>query len=160
MINIIAEKVLGKSMDEIYNIAESRYNSAGNNSYGKKMGDIAASIVGPFPNYTYFKDTLFFSYSSLLKMLLNLPVCATIFWVIKNMKIEFYSVASSVVLGVVMLALTGTGLDLRYHIPFFVPFLLVFAVFLNFDIVFPKKQVAKVLYMLMCLFLIYLYNQR
>lgn len=36
MINIIAEKVLGKSMDEIYNIAESRYNSAGNNSYGKK----------------------------------------------------------------------------------------------------------------------------
>lgn len=160
MINIIAEKVLGKSMDEIYNIAESRYNSAGNNSYGKKMGDIAASIVGPFPNYTYFKDTLFFSYSSLLKMLLNLPVWATIFWVIKNMKIEFYSVASCVVLGVVMLALTGTGLDLRYHIPFFVPFLLVFAVFLNFDIVFPKKQVAKVLYMLMCLFLIYLYNQR
>lgn len=36
MINIVAEKVLGKSMDDIYNIAESRYNSAGNNSYGKK----------------------------------------------------------------------------------------------------------------------------
>lgn len=157
MLNLVAEKIFGMSMDSISSIAESRYSSAGENSNIKKIGDILASFVGPFPNYTYFKDSLHYGFSSVLKMILNLPVLLYILKVIKNMDIKLYTLCFSYLFGIILLAITGTGLDMRYHIPFFIPFMLILYKSLN---CLNIKKTFLFLYYMVCILLIYNYNLR
>ncbi len=155
LIDFILKSFLGVSLEFVLKVADARYGQTESDSTLKKIGDIIATFIGPFPNFSSTIDSIFYSYSSLLKMFLNLPVLWVIFIVFKKSLYQYYFIAFYYVVGLIMILVSGTGLDLRYHIPFFVSFIILFFVYLNN---FKLKRIAWLSYISLSLLLVYFYN--
>lgn len=155
LIDFILKNFLGVSLEFVLKVADTRYGQTVSDTTFKKIGDMIATFIGPFPNFSSTIDSIFYSYSSLLKMFLNLPVLWVIFIVFKKFWYQYYFIAFYYVVGLIMILVSGTGLDLRYHIPFFVSFIILFFVYLNN---FKLKRIAWLSYISLSLLLVYFYN--
>lgn len=155
LLDLILKFFLGMSLEFIIDVANARYDQTDTNSSAKKIGDMVAAFVGPFPNFSSTIDSIFYSYSSLLKMLLNLPVLAAVYLVFWRCMYNYYFITFLYVIGIMMTFISGTGLDLRYHIPFFPAYIILFHLSLNN---YEVKKWIWIGFVLFCGLLVYFYN--
>ena len=155
LLDLILKFFLGMSLEFIMDVANARYDQTDTNSSAKKIGDMVAAFVGPFPNFSSTIDSIFYSYSSLLKMLLNLPVLAAVYLVFRRFMYNYYFITFFYVIGIMMTFISGTGLDLRYHIPFFPAYIILFHLFLNN---YEVKKWIWIGFVVFCGLLVYFYN--
>ena len=155
IIDFILTRFLGLSLETVLQVANARYGQTDADSATKKIGDMIAAFVGPFPNYSSPNDSIFYSYSSLMKMMLNLPVLMAVIHIFRNKVFDYYYLACFFVIGIMMTVVSGTGLDLRYHIPFFVSFIILLYYFMN------NMEMSKKIglpYLACCIVLVVAYN--
>ncbi len=156
VLHIICDYILGISLDDILAVAQKRNDIAdGANSSSKQIGNILASVVGPFPTFVDPIDSIFYSFSSMVKMLLNLPVLYAIFTIIKKFDYRYYFAAFIYLIGIIFTIISGTGLDMRYQIPFIGAYFILLFYFVS------ELRVGKLIYIIYfvtCLGIVVMYN--
>lgn len=155
ILDFIFTNLFGFSLQHILDVANNRYEHTQNVPVYKQMGDMLAAVLGPFPSFTSSNDTMFYTFASLIKMIFNLPVLLALYVIIKKFRYRYYPIAFIYIIGMIFLIISGTGLDLRYQIPFFISFLLLLFYSLNNIRV---RKIYVCLYSIACVFIIFLYN--
>ena len=155
LLDFVLRNFLGVSLEVVQKVAENRYSQTDANSTTKQLGDMIAAVIGPFPNFSSTIDSIFYSYSSLLKMILNLPVLYSILMIFKKGMCNYYFIACFYLVGIMLTLVSGTGLDLRYHIPFFASFIILLRLYIN---KFSLGIYIWGAYLILCCFIVYFYN--
>ena len=114
-----------------------------------------ASVIGPFPTFVDSHDTMFYSFSSILKMLLNLPVLCAVIRILRKYDYRYYFVTFLYLIGIMFNIVVATGLDMRYQMPFFGAFLLLLFYYLN---TFEIKSIFLYGYIFGCASITFIYN--
>lgn len=132
IIDFIITNFLGISLEGVLEIAQGRNkHTTGADPGAKAIGSIIASIIGPFPTFVDSHDTMFYSFSSVVKMIFNFPVIYAIIRILKKYDYKYYFVAFLYLIGIMFNVVVGTGLDMRYQMPFFGAFLILLFYQLN-----------------------------
>lgn len=156
ILDIILQNVLGTSLESILAVAQYRNeDTSGADSGSKQIGNILASIIGPFPTFVDASDNMFYSYSSMVKMIFNLPVLWALFKVLSDFNYKYYFASFLYSIGIIFTIISGTGLDMRYQIPFFIAFLILLFVYLNTSRI---KPIIFAGYILGCSTVTFVYN--
>ena len=152
----LMEFILDVPLEFVLDVAENRYAETDTaSSSTKKLGSLLASIIGPFPTFVDSHDTMFYSFSSMLKMFLNLPVIWATIKILYCFDYKYYVSSFLYCIGLIFTAISGTALDMRYHIPFFIAFLILLFYFLNNC---TLKKIVLCGYSLGCICVTILYN--
>lgn len=121
----IISKISDVSLELVTSVAEYRMNSSGiTGSIGWLIQGLA-TIIGPFPNFSRsVQYAMYFSSGLTTKIIFSVFVISALITVIKKYDWKFYSISAYLVMGYIMLLISGTSLDMRYHITFFPAFCL------------------------------------
>ena len=156
ILDIVCQYILGIPLEHVLAVAQNRNaDTSGADSGAKQIGNILASIIGPFPTFVDASDNMFYSYSSMVKMILNLPVLCAIFRILIRYDYRYYFVAFLYLIGIIFNIVAGTGLDMRYQIPFFGAFLFLLFYYLN---TIELKSILLWGYSLGCAGITFIYN--
>ena len=132
VVDFVTKRLLGIPLEGVMAIAQARNEmTTGAESSSKMIGNVLASVIGPFPTFVDSHDTMFYSFSSILKMLLNLPVLCAVIRILRKYDYRYYFVTFLYLIGIMFNIVVGTGLDMRYQMPFWGAFLLLFFYYLN-----------------------------
>lgn len=156
IIDFIISNFLGISLERVLEIAQGRNrNTTGADPGTKAIGNIIASIIGPFPTFVDSHDTMFYSFSSVIKMIFNFPVIYAIIRILKKCDYKYYFAAFLYLIGIMFNAIVGTGLDMRYQMPFFGAFLILLYYQLNRIKI---KNIIILGYGIVCVSIAFVYN--
>jgi len=127
-INVIVLKFTGYSMDVVSATTASRMNRSVGSGFFGWLTQLFAAFYGPFPNFTRMGQYGFYYSSGLLfKSIISLFVNVGLFSIVKNLEWRLYPLVFFLLMGYFMIIISGVSLDIRYHITFFAPFVIIFA---------------------------------
>jgi hypothetical protein len=128
------------SLEHIIWVTGNRISAKGSNLLFGWIVNIAGALVGPFPTFNRAaNDALLVNVSLLFKLQISFALLIGIWRILKSYSHRYYALMVYVSLGVIMLILSGTSLDMRYQITFF-PLMLVIIAYAF------QKKINKIFY--------------
>ena len=113
----------GISMELVARVTESRLARTSDSVSMQWLIQILASIIGPFPNFTRTAQYgIYHASGLLLKCFLGFFACVGVWGILRKLDYSFYPVVLYMLMGCLMLIMSGVALDMRYHVTFFFAF--------------------------------------
>lgn len=158
-INLFISYFYSISLDFVLDMNSNRFSDTSGTIIFKWFVQMIAAIIGPFPNFNQMASYgMLHSSGLVLKVLLSYLLGVGVYLVIKNTLYEYYPLIIFLLMGGVMLVISGVALDMRYHITFFPIILPLVALSLkNKNILISKKYLS---YIVLIIFIIIAYNGR
>lgn len=118
----------GVSLDHVSQVTAYRIQRTGNSSHTRWLVQALSSLFGPFPNFIHMAQYGILHNSGLLvKCFLGFFTLAGICNIFKRLDYMLYPIVLYLLMGWIMLIFSGVALDMRYHITFFVAFVILMA---------------------------------
>ena len=124
-LSIIMQSFSGTSMKLVTDVAADRMSRSGGNGFLGWMVHCSAAFIGPFPNFSRTNQyNIYFAAGLINKVLFSVFVNYALYKVIQKLEWKLYPILSYLVMGYIMLLVSGVALDMRYHITFFPAFVI------------------------------------
>lgn len=116
------------TMDHVSQVTAARIQKAGSSTTIQWLVQTLSSLFGPFPNFIRMAQYGILHNSGLfVKTLFGFFTIAGIYNVFKKLDYKLYPIVLYLFMGYTMLILSGVSLDMRYHVTFFVAFVILMA---------------------------------
>jgi hypothetical protein len=119
-LNILFTYIFPFSLEHVLAVASYRLSQSGSSSSTAWITQIISGLVGPFPNFNRaVAYGIIHNSGLLLKLIYSFSLWVGIWYVLKTLNYKYYALVAYIIMGMVMLILSGVSLDMRYQITFF-----------------------------------------
>lgn len=110
----------GISMEHVSRVTEARLQGIGGSVIQQWMSQFLGAFLGPFPNFTRTVSYgILHNSGLLLKCIMGYFTYTGIYQVFKQLDYKLYPIVAYLLMGYMMLIMSGVALDMRYHVTFF-----------------------------------------